>query len=76
MKVGDLVRVKDDHQYVAIVLYLNSFCIRVCYLDGETMTHVLDPFDPSWEVVSESRRSCAFERVSLHHSKNLFCWVS
>jgi hypothetical protein len=61
MKVGDLVRVKDDHQFVAIVLSVESAHrwarknIKVCYLDGLIMTHVLDPFDPCWEVISESR---------------------
>lgn len=65
MKVGDLVRDRHEH-FVGIIV---SFpeprrrlhhralrarpCVEIYYLDGETMIHVLDPFDPVWEVISE-----------------------
>ena len=63
MKVGDLVRAKDDPQWVGIVVSFPVHhprrwvrpCVEICYLDGETMIHVLDPFDPVWEVISEGR---------------------
>ena len=62
MKVGDLVRAKDHPRCVGIVV---SFpeprrrkrtvkarpLVEIYYLDGETMIHVLEPFD--WEVISE-----------------------
>jgi hypothetical protein len=68
MKVGDLVRAKDDPQWVGIVvsfpeeggrLYHRRAagrpCVEIYYLDGETMIQVIDPFDPVWEVISEGR---------------------
>lgn len=65
MKVGDLVRDRHEH-FVGIVV---SFpeprphhrlpgarpLVEIYYLDGETAIHVIDPFDPVWEVISESR---------------------
>ena len=56
MKVGDLVRVKNDHQYIAIVLSVRQpFRVKVYSLDGLTVTFFHDPFVPYWEVISESR---------------------
>lgn len=56
MKVGDLLRDKYFHDSVVIVLsVLSAERFKVCTLDGLTMVLVLDPFDPLWEVISESR---------------------
>jgi hypothetical protein len=65
VKVGDLVRDRHEHSLGIVVSFPEPRprhrppkarpCVEIYHLNGETAIYVFDPFDPVWEVISESR---------------------